>query len=157
MISISIASISKVREMADYDLNTVVVGDESMLSELRCRLRFVDDLNQKFEELKLIAAGTQLRGVDYSISNPPVYRVGSRINTCINIEMVNENLVARGGVQLIVDAIEGISGAIVYLTMDKYYVEGGIECVIDKSSITVASFSAETAEHFKGVLEQILI
>jgi hypothetical protein len=51
MISISIASISKVREMADYDLNTVVVGDESMLSELRCRLRFVDDLNQKFEEL----------------------------------------------------------------------------------------------------------
>ena len=156
MISISIASISKVREMSDYDLNTVVVNDEEMLSDLRYRLGFVCELNRKFEELKLIAAGTRLKGIDYSISNPPEFRVGSRINTCINIEMVNENLATRGGVQLIVDAIKGISGAIVYLTMDQYYVEGGIECVIDKSSITVASFSAETAEEFKGVLERML-
>jgi len=156
MYNISIASVDRVREMADYDSNTVIVGDENTLADLQSRLSFIEGLARKFDDMGLVLAGTQLTGIDCSFSNLPEFKIGSRINTCVNIEMLNGNLVDRGGVQCIVDSLKGVSCASVYLTMDKYFVEGGVEVIFVGSSIFVSSFSAETANYFKDMLEQNL-
>jgi hypothetical protein len=156
MFSISVVSIDDIRFISDYDRNVVTISNDIELSELKERLGFVEVIYAQFKNLGLVEMGTRLTGVDYAIANRPEFKINNRVNTCINIEMFNGNLVNCGGVQVVRDALRMVEGASVYLTMYKQYVEGGVEMIITNTSVTLASFSPETSADFKAMLDENL-